>query len=84
VGGDPAIVIASSDPQRTGLSLQNLDPVANLFYAFGRLADATSRFLTPGMTLLRTSTPRPIASRYCARERIGRARNGNTFSLIDS
>jgi len=53
VGGDPAIVIASSDPQRTGLSLQNLDPVANLFYAFGRLADATSRFLTPGMTLLR-------------------------------
>jgi hypothetical protein len=53
VGGAVAIVIASSDPERTGLSLQNGDPVANLFYSFGRLADATSRFLTPGMVLLR-------------------------------
>lgn len=48
-----AIVIASQDPARTGLSLQNADPTNNLFYSFGRIADATSRFLTPGMVLLR-------------------------------
>jgi hypothetical protein len=53
VGGAVAKVIASSDPERTGMMLQNADPVSNLFYAFGRLADATSRFLTPGMVLLR-------------------------------
>jgi hypothetical protein len=53
VGGAVATVLASNDPSRTGLVLQNADPVNNLFYAFGRLADATSRFLTPGMVLLR-------------------------------
>lgn len=53
VANDPATVLAASDPERTGLVLQNTDPTNNLFYAFGRLADATSRFLTPGQTLLR-------------------------------
>lgn len=48
-----ALVIASQDPARTGLSLQNADPTDNLFYSFGRIADETSRFLTPGMVLLR-------------------------------
>lgn len=46
-------VLASQDPARTGVMLQNADPVNNLFYSFGRLADATSKFLTPGMVLLR-------------------------------
>lgn len=53
VGGAVAQVLASADPERTGLVLQNLDPIADLYYAFGRLADATSRKLTPGMVLLR-------------------------------
>lgn len=53
VGGAEAIVLAAADPERTGVVLQNTDPTNNLFYAFGRLADATSRFLTPGMVLLR-------------------------------
>jgi hypothetical protein len=47
-----AIVIASQDPNRKALILQNKDPVANLFYEFGALADTTSTFLTPGMYLL--------------------------------
>lgn len=42
-----ALQIASADPQRTMLILQNSDPVNNLFYAFGSLANATSRFLPP-------------------------------------
>lgn len=46
-------VLCANDPERTGVVLQNSDPVDNLFYAFGRLADATSRFLTPGQILLR-------------------------------
>lgn len=53
VAGAPAVVLAANDPSRTGIVLQNADPTNNLFYAFGRLADATSRFLTPGQTLLR-------------------------------
>lgn len=46
-------VLCANDPARTGLMLQNLDPVENLYYAFGRIADQTSRVLEPGMVLLR-------------------------------
>lgn len=53
VGGARAIVIASQDPNRTGLVLQNKDPTNNLYYAFGALADVNSRFLAPGVALLR-------------------------------
>lgn len=47
VGGAPAIVIAAYDPNRKGFLLQNKDPVDDLFYEFGALADATSTVLPP-------------------------------------
>jgi hypothetical protein len=52
VGGAIAQVIASQDPNRKALILQNKDPIGNLFYEFGPLADGTSTFLTPGMYIL--------------------------------
>jgi hypothetical protein len=46
------LIIAQSNPNRLGLKLQNKDPINNLFYSFGPIADATCAFLAPGTTLL--------------------------------
>lgn len=67
VGGAEATVLASQDPSRTGMVLQNADPTNNLFYSFGALAGPTSRFLTPGQTLLRDfDCPKDRISVYAA------------------
>jgi hypothetical protein len=47
-----ALQIASADPNRKQLMLQNKDVTDNLFYAMGRIADETSKFLAPGVTVL--------------------------------
>lgn len=52
VGGAQASVIAASDPNRKGLILQNKDPVDDLFYSFGALADETSTFIPPRSSIL--------------------------------
>jgi hypothetical protein len=69
VAGARAIVIASQDPNRSGLVLQNKDPTDNLYYAFGALADENSRFLAPGVVLLRDFN--------CPTDRI------SVFALVD-
>lgn len=47
VGGAPAQVLAAYDPNRKGFLLQNKDPVDDLFYELGALADETSTILPP-------------------------------------
>ena len=54
VGNAPAIVIASQNPFRKGLIIQNKDLINILYVGFGTLADATSFQVAPlgGTTLL--------------------------------
>lgn len=44
--------IAAATPWRVGLMLQNKDPVDNLFYSFGTVANELSGFLTPRATII--------------------------------
>lgn len=45
-------IIAAANPFRLGMMLQNKDPIANLFYSFGPVANELSGFLVPGQILL--------------------------------
>ena len=47
IGGAPAIVIASQNPYRKGLILQNKDLTNILYVGFGTLADLTSFQVAP-------------------------------------
>lgn len=51
IPGEPQI-IAAANPWRVGMMLQNKDPVDNLFFSFGPIANELSGFLTPQATLL--------------------------------
>lgn len=46
------LIIAATNPYRTGLFLQNKDAVADLFYSFGQLADVTAALLPPRTSIL--------------------------------